>query len=223
MDPLVSIGGAVRPFDLAGITENTSTAFYREPPATYTPFEIVVEPDAKKTDAYSWVKAPRYYGFPCECGPLVRLWLAGEYRNGISAMDRIIARTLETQKLLNILDTLLEQVIPDTKFQTAYTVPKEAEGIGLSDTSRGALGHWLRIEDGTIALYQIITPSAWNLSSQNQDTMGTAEQALLGTHVEDIDNPVEIGRIIRSFDPCISCATHVHGPGENGSRWRVVP
>jgi len=223
VDPLVWIGGAVHPLDPAGINENTATAFYREPPATYTPFETVVEADPGKPDAYSFIKAPRYLGFPCEVGPLARMWLTGEYRNGISAMDRTIARALETQKLLNIFDTLLERVIPDTNVQAEYTVPREAMDAGLVDTSRGALGHWIRIEDGVIALYQIITPSAWNLSSQTQDTMGTAEQALLGAHVADLENPVEIGRIIRSFDPCVSCATHVHTPGGQGRVWKVVP
>ena len=37
----------------------------------------------------------------------------------------------------------------------------------------------------------------------------TVEQALVGTEVEDILAPVEIGRIVRSFDPCSNCAAHI--------------
>jgi hydrogenase large subunit len=43
---------------------------------------------------------------------------------------------------------------------------------------------------------------------------GTAEQALMGTTIQNLENPVELGRIIRSFDPCVSCATHVYSQGE---------
>lgn len=31
----------------------------------------------------------------------------------------------------------------------------------------------------------------------------------MGHNIKNENDPVEIGRIIRSFDPCISCATHV--------------
>ncbi|MBC8060123.1 MAG: nickel-dependent hydrogenase large subunit [Clostridiaceae bacterium] len=38
---------------------------------------------------------------------------------------------------------------------------------------------------------------------------GVLEKALIGTSIEDTKNPVEIVRIVRTFDPCVSCATHV--------------
>lgn len=223
VDPLVYIEGEVRPFDLNGITEETEHAWYVQPPEIYTPFETVVQPDAGKADAYSWVKAPRYFGRPCEVGPLARLWLAGEYQNGISAMDRTIARVLETRKIVDIVDTLLNNLVPDISVQSIYTVPESARGVGLVDTTRGALGHWLEIEDQTISLYQIITPSAWNLSTQTGNIKGTGEMALMDTYIADIDNPMELGRIIRSFDPCVSCATHVHTPEKGVTTWKVVP
>ncbi|MBP1931097.1 Ni,Fe-hydrogenase I large subunit [Ammoniphilus resinae] len=83
------------------------------------------------------------------------------------------------------------------------------------DTTRGALGHWLKIENKLISFYQIITPSAWDFSTRDvRGIPGTAEQALLGTTIQNSENPVEIGRILRSFDPCMSCATHVYQPGK---------
>lgn len=90
------------------------------------------------------------------------------------------------------------------------------------DTARGPLGHWAKISQERLSFYQLITPSGWNLSSRGNDgLLGTAEKALVGAHIADEKNPVELGRIIRSFDPCVSCATHVfYGNGE--SKWIVV-
>ncbi len=222
LDAAVFHNGVIGPFDPNGITESTEHAFYA-PPDQYTPFEVVVQPDANKADANSWVKAPRYFGVPYEVGPLARQWLSGEYRNGVSVMDRTIARALETKKIIAIMQTLLDHVIPGVQLQSQYVIPEQARGMGLVDTSRGALGHWLEIAQKTISLYQIITPSAWNLSSNTQGTRGAGEQALIGTHIADIDNPIEIGRVIRSFDPCISCGTHVFTPEGLRGTWRVVP
>lgn len=54
------------------------------------------------------------------------------------------------------------------------------------------------------------------LSPRSKDgRKGTAEQALIGSPAKDINSPVEIGRTIRSFDPCISCATHIYTGGKH--------
>jgi len=37
---------------------------------------------------------------------------------------------------------------------------------------------------------------------------GAVEQALIGTPVEDEQNPIEIGHVVRSFDPCLFCSVH---------------
>ena len=147
---------------------------------------------------------------PYEVGPLARLFLAGEYTNGISTMDRTIARALEAKKIIDIINTLLNHVEPNVNTQSKYQVPKSAEGVGLVDTTRGALGHWLKIENGVISFYQIITPSAWDFSTRDDFYRGTAEQSLIGMRIQDPKTPAEVGRTLRSFDPCISCATHVY-------------
>lgn len=63
-------------------------------------------------------------------------------------------------------------------------------------------------------LFQIITPTAWNMSPRDaQGQPGPMEEALLDTLVADESEPIEINRVIRSFDPCASCSTHVIVPG----------
>ena len=85
-----------------------------------------------------------------------------------------------------------------------------ATAIGLTEAPRGALGHWLAIANGTIAHYQIITPTCWNCSPRDTaGQRGPLEQALVGTPIANIDQPIEALRVIHSFDPCLDCATHV--------------
>lgn len=212
--------GKFRSFDREKITEHLDYSWYTGP-NSYRPFETMPEPDMEKPSAYSWVKAPRYDDLPFEVGPLARLWISGQYRNGISTMDRMIARVLEVKKIIEVLEVLLDQIIPGTAVQEQWQVPDSSQGAGLVDTTRGALGHWLKIEDKKLSFYQIITPSAWDFSASTAVSKGTAEQALIGTTIANPDDPVELGRILRSFDPCMSCATHVHRPGHEPKTFQV--
>ncbi|NLK72097.1 MAG: nickel-dependent hydrogenase large subunit [Clostridiales bacterium] len=224
VNPLVYSNGSIRAFNPDKITENIHSSWYTAQSETSKQFESVTEPDINKPEAYSWVKAPRYEGLPFEVGPLARMWLCGGYRDGISTMDRTLARVLEAKKLTDIILTLLNNLIPGVDVQKEYEIPQDAYGAGLTDTTRGALGHWIKIENGLISLYQIITPSTWNLSSRGRDNLpGPCEEALVGTFINDTDSPVELGRIIRSFDPCVSCATHVYCKGNLVKTTKVVP
>ncbi|MDF2656226.1 MAG: nickel-dependent hydrogenase large subunit [Bacillota bacterium] len=228
IDPSVSVnaaaGGTVRGLDPGRITEEIDYSWYIDSVDTYTPFETIPMDDQNKEGAYSFIKASKLENLSFEVGPLARQWLSGEYRRGISTMDRYIARVLEAKKIHEILLTLLDQMIPGPTGQAVYITPDSARGQGLTDTTRGALGHWIKIENSVLDFYQIITPSVWNLSSHGNDgSPGTSERALIGTELADEDRPAEIGRIIRSFDPCVSCATHVFYPNKEPKFITVVP
>ncbi|WP_210365192.1 nickel-dependent hydrogenase large subunit [Bacillus sp. REN3] len=218
--PLVYHNGHYMPFESRYIEEKIRYSWYRGKESA-KPFEEMPEPDMDKEDAYSWVKAPRYNGSPMEVGPLARLWLSGEYRNGISAMDRTIARSLEARKITDVMNILIENVTPGTHVQKQWQIPDRAQGSGLIETTRGSLGHWLKIEKKAISFYQIITPSAWDFSASDENSNGTAELALFDTTLANPEYPVELGRILRSFDPCMSCATHVYRPGQKTKTWKV--
>lgn len=79
------------------------------------------------------------------------------------------------------------------------------------------------IEDGKIANYQAVVPTTWNGSPRDpQGNIGAFEAALLGTAVAIPDQPLEILRVLHSFDPCLACSTHLIGPkGEELIRVRV--
>lgn len=221
--PKISIDGEKKEFEPNEITENIYRAWYKSNRVEQMPFDPTVDEDVYKEEAYSWIKAPRYKGRPMEVGPLARMVLSGEYTKGISTMDRIIARVLEAKKIIEIMEGLIERISLNPAQQERYVFPQKAGGKGLIDTTRGGLGHWVSIEDGGIKNYGIITPTTWNLSpGDSNGNKGVVEKALIGTIIKDIKNPVEIGRIVRSFDPCVSCATHVFGHGTSRVEIRVV-
>ncbi|MCX8131853.1 MAG: nickel-dependent hydrogenase large subunit [Clostridia bacterium] len=216
VDPLVYFSdGRTEGFNPVNITEEIDYSWFSGGKNTYKPFENGnITDNMNKAGAYTWIKAARYKNLPFETGPLARQWLSGEYRHGISTMDRTVARALEAKKAAEVVGILLDNVVPGISLQSKYDVPDSAQGSGLVDTTRGSLGHWLKLENKVVSFYQIITPSVWNLSPHdNEGLNGVAEQALIGTTIKDTENPLELGRIIRSFDPCVSCATHVYCEG----------
>ena len=95
-------------------------------------------------------------------------------------------------------------------------------GEGLTEAPRGALGHWLTTAASTalapngqtaIGSYQVITPTCWNASPKDTSGVrGPLETALIGTPVSVAAQPVEVLRVVHSFDPCMSCAVHVMRP-----------
>lgn len=210
VNPKVLINNKITNLETENITENIYNSWYSGENIESNLYSEPVQPDVQKKNAYSFVKAPRYKGQPMEVGPLARMILSGNYNNKISTMDRIIARALETKKILEIMKELTERIVPQISQQKAYEIPVNSKGSGLIDTTRGSLGHWLSIENNKIGRYNIITPSVWNCSPTDSNGIkGVIESSLIGIEIKDINKPSEIGRTIRSFDPCISCATHI--------------
>lgn len=211
----VMISGKKYSFNADKITESVKHSWYIRNEVTKKPSSGTEEKvDITKPDAYSFIKTPRYDGLPMEVGPLARMMLTGEYTNGNSCMDRNIARVLETKKIVEIMINIANKIEIKKSNQKIYDIPDVAFGMGLIDTIRGALGHWIQIENKVIKNYDIITPTVWNVSPKdNSELPGVAEKALIGTKINNINKPIEVGRIIRSFDPCISCATHIAGDG----------
>lgn len=223
ISPQILLNGQKQDFDHNKITENIYRAWYEANNVEQRPTDPPVDEDVYKEEAYSWIKAPRYEGYPMEVGPLARMYLSGEYTRGISTMDRTIGRVLEAKKIIEIMEGLIERVELIPARQERYEIPQNAVGKGLIDTTRGSLGHWVSTQNQGIKNYGIITPSTWNLSPvDSKGIKGVVEKSLIGTTIRDIKNPVEIGRIVRSFDPCVSCATHVFGDGYSPIEIRIV-
>jgi Ni,Fe-hydrogenase I large subunit len=90
------------------------------------------------------------------------------------------------------------------------TWPRSARGWGFMEAPRGALGHWIDIENQAIRNYQCVVPTTWNAGPRDpKGQRGAYEAALLKTPIADPERPLEILRVVHSFDPCLGCAVHV--------------
>ena len=207
--------GALAPLDPAAIREDLSHAWMLG--ATLHPAQGVTEPDEDMPDrAYSWCKAPRLNGAPVECGALARQVIDGHplardlAAQGGGVLARVGARLLEIARLQTLLEGLAQAIRPTEPFMQQGQLPDFAEGAGLVEAARGALGHWLRIEGGRIARYQIIAPTTWNFSPRDAGGVpGPLEAALVGARVApDEQTPLSVQHVVRSFDPCMVCTVH---------------
>ncbi len=191
-------------------------------------------------DKYSWIKTPLWKGKPMEVGPLARMLVGYARGNDaikssvdealkrlgvgqealFSALGRTLARGLETKIMVDYLKKSYDELLANIKagdskvFEEAKwepsSWPKTAKGVGFTEAPRGALGHWVKIENGKVSLYQAVVPTTWNAAPEDQKGQkGPYEAALIGTPMADPEKPLEILRIIHSFDPCIACAAHI--------------
>jgi hydrogenase large subunit len=99
----------------------------------------------------------------------------------------------------------------DVKTFNAPVFPKgEVMGVGFHEAPRGALSHWVVIDDGKIRNYQCVVPSTWNACPRNdKDEAGPYEASLVDTPIANAEQPLEVLRTVHSFDPCIACAIHL--------------
>jgi hydrogenase large subunit len=235
--------GKIESVDPNKITEDVKSSWY-DSPSHLPPGSGETKPNPAKPKAYSWLKAPRYDNLVYEVGPLARMAMAYESKSNSKAMQLIndslnalrvgpealysvmgrhLARALECKLVADELSQMIMQVKLDEPVCNAHTIPEEAQGMGLWCAARGALGHWINIKNGKIARYQAVVPTTWNASPKDDKGQpGPIEQAMIGTTVEDTENPFALARIVRSFDPCIACAVHLLEPGKSVKQFRIL-
>lgn len=224
-----AVGTKVFPFDAGEITEDVSHSWYEQNAAQNHPSSGVTTPYAsgQSSQSYSWIKAPRYGGEVIETGPLAETIIDGNPlfqdmidKNGPNVMARELARLVRPAYLLSPMETLISELLErreDTFYQPVKSIP-DGEAAGMLQAARGALGHWVKVRHGKIVHYQIITPTSWNGSPRDEHgCRGAWEEALVGTPIKDINNPVEAGHVVRSFDPCLVCAVHCVQKGQKKS------
>lgn len=208
----------------------------------------LINPEGK----YTWIKSPRYDGMPMEVGPLACLLVNYAKGNKIvqdsvngflketglpvsalfTTLGRTAARALQAgivaDNALVAFNNLIENIKSgDQETCTPYVIDKDKEykGRGIGDVPRGMLIHWIRIKNGVCENYQATVPSTWNAGPVDANGIkGPYEADLVGLRIKDIKQPLEIIRVIHSYDPCIACAVHVMDTkGNKLAEYKVDP
>ena len=192
-------------------------------------------------DKYSWIKTPRWKEEPMEVGPLARMivaYAAGKEPQKsqiddtlkqldlplealFSTLGRTAARGLETKltadwalefygRLIKNLENGDSRMVNHYMWESEAW-PQHAQGVGLTEAPRGALAHFIVIENNKVKNYQMVVPTTWNASPRDEiGKLSAYESSLIGTPIHDPKQPLEILRTIHSFDPCLACAVHLY-------------
>ena len=207
----------------------------------------------KTEGKYSWVKAPRYEGKAMEVGPLARMIIGYKKESSIirpymqsfmdetdislldfsSTIGRNAARAIEAQVCSDFIFDFMSELIENIKYYDEETwtkyefekLPKKAQGRGIFEVPRGVLSHFIRIEDAKIANYQAVVPTTWNASPKDaKGQRGPYEDSIIGITIKDTTKPLEVLRVVHSFDPCLACAVHViDTKGKELSKYKINP
>ncbi len=111
-------------------------------------------------------------------------------------------------ELLHCVDHAIE-LLEKTEFvpeKLNIPKPKKSSGIGVIEAPRGTLYYRIDMDDtGTITGADIIVPTQQNQINIENDIKTFVEGNL---ELEKGQIALEIEKIIRAYDPCMSCATH---------------
>ena len=209
--------GELKTLDPATITEDLSHSWMKGHDGPVHPSQGVTIPDDNKAGAYSWCKAPRLGGRVMEVGALARQVVDGHplirglvLADGGNVRNRVVARLIEIARVVVAMESWVKILTPGEPFCSVGTMPAEARGVGLTESARGSLGHWIHVKRGQIVGYQIVSPTTWNFSPRDKNGVpGALEQGLEGTPVAEGErDPVLVQHLVRSFDPCMVCTVH---------------
>jgi len=120
--------------------------------------------------------------------------------------DSMLARGIEIcfamQEAIRILRDYRR---PDRTFIEA--TPRAGIGFGWSEAPRGLLWHNYELDDqGIVQKARLVPPTSQNQARIEQDL----HKSLLNFGLDNSDDAIRLHceKVIRNYDPCISCATH---------------
>lgn len=110
-------------------------------------------------------------------------------------------------EIVDAIDHAIDR-LNEGKFDYAPAVAAaktSGEGIGIIEAPRGTLYHSAVIDNNIIKKYEVIVPTGQNQINIENDLKSLIEANL------DLDEPAlhhECEKLIRAYDPCMSCASH---------------
>lgn len=117
----------------------------------------------------------------------------------------IMARALEVVTAFEEALLLLQNYRPESPIRQSYQA-RAGEGCWATEAPRGLIYHHYRIDDdGRIASAKIVPPTSQNQAQIEQDLRARLPSLLA---LPDEQIALECERLVRAYDPCISCSTH---------------
>jgi len=170
---------------------------------------------------YSQASAYTYKGEPYMVGSLARMNLASDklhprtreelkgtlelfpstdiYHNNLAQAIEILHSVDDAAEILTGAQFNPEPVIKGT--------PREAVGVGVVEAPRGTLYHKYHLHpDGNVVEGEIVVPTGQNQINIEEDIRRLVQDLLPDTPKEEIAHEIE--KLIRAYDPCMSCAAH---------------
>lgn len=171
---------------------------------------------------YSHASGYRFKGSSFMVGALARLNLAKEtlhkktkesakealalfpstniYHNNLAQAIEILHALDQSVEYLSTYKLKKEPLVPPAQ--------KEGVGIGVIEAPRGTLYHKVEIgSDGNIRRGEIVVPTGQNQINIEEDLRRRIEELLPQNPSEDLLQ-LELEKLIRAYDPCMSCASH---------------
>jgi coenzyme F420 hydrogenase subunit alpha len=111
-------------------------------------------------------------------------------------IGQLVARQMECMQAVYELLTAIDELDPAGAVLSG-TIPSGdgRTGWAANEAPRGTLVHIVQVKNRHVQRFRMAVPTTWN--------MPTAGRALAGS-------PWQLAEfIIRGYDPCISCATHM--------------
>ena len=176
------------------------------PAATREAVMSSVMPAMRRDRGYA--RAPMWDGAPAETGALARmhahpLVAALRARDGNTAATRMVARLAELSLLLARLRDR-EQAQGEPPWVQGFASGNH-QAFATVQTARGLLLHWVRLDDGKVADYEIVAPTEWNFHHA-----GALAEGLAAMAADDEATLVRRARIaIQALDPCVACRVEV--------------
>ena len=178
---------------------------------------------------YSQASAYEYQGEGYMVGALARVILAKNIlhpktRESLGAVLDLFPSTdifynnlAQAVEILHSVDEAIDMLSQNTFVpEPLVKAPnREAVGVGVIEAPRGTLYHKVVLgADGTIKDGEVIVPTGQNQINIERD-VGTLVERLLPT-MDKAQIEMEIEKLIRAYDPCMSCAAHFLKVSWNG-------
>ncbi len=125
------------------------------------------------------------------------------YHNNLAQAIEIMHSIDHSIEILKNNTFKKEDIVKPTKL--------DGEGVGAIEAPRGTLYYWLKIKDGKVSYANLVIPTAQNLINMKADVREAVKNICeCGDKEKFCENHIrkEVEKIIRAYDPCMSCASH---------------